>query len=462
MSTNKHKSNLQTKHTIQKSKPRNHNNIIKPGPIEEITLEKTHQSSKKMKIDFTSDDITEKLGNSKIFCREVEKKEIISFIKSKEKNKKTLFISGQPGTGKTSLINEIYIEDLKTEQNYFLKFAINCLSINSTEDFYESIFKFLNAPKFYNYFKKIFDDKTYNVIIEILKDVPCEDSFLKLLTKLNKTTFLILLDEIDFLYKKADDYLFFSLLSIPYLMNSDVKMILISNNSDFDNEIFPKLKNRKIQISKIIFKPYTHKQLAEIMLKKLEILGFSKNFSNDAVRFLSTKMNKSGDIRPIMNIIKELLLNNKKKLQTNSNFKIELKDMFDIIKKKNINLNEILSSLTTEQKIIVAAMYYVCKEIGIKMEEKTIFNKYKNIKNYTNTPLLNTEEFRTVLKTFVEMGLMELTSFGGKRKKSTILYKLKYSDDDLALIFEDPMIYSLFNSNQDEEDQKIEKEFENK
>ena len=152
MSTNKHKSNLQTKHTIQKSKPRNHNNIIKPGPIEEITLEKTHQSSKKMKIDFTSDDITEKLGNSKIFCREVEKKEIISFIKSKEKNKKTLFISGQPGTGKTSLINEIYIEDLKTEQNYFLKFAINCLSINSTEDFYESIFKFLNAPKFYNYF----------------------------------------------------------------------------------------------------------------------------------------------------------------------------------------------------------------------------------------------------------------------------------------------------------------------
>ena len=92
-----------------------------------------------------------------------------------------MFISGQPGTGKTSLINEIYIEDLKTEQNYFLKFAINCLSINSTEDFYESIFKFLNAPKFYNYFQKIFDDKAYNNIIEILKDVPCEDSFLKLL-----------------------------------------------------------------------------------------------------------------------------------------------------------------------------------------------------------------------------------------------------------------------------------------
>ena len=42
----------------------------------------------------------------------------------------------------------------------------------------------------------------------------------------------------------------------------------------------------------------------------------------------------------------------------------------------------------------------------------------------------------------------------------TIMYKAKYSDDDLSLIFQDPMIFTLFNSSQEEEDEKIENEEE--
>ena len=103
---------------------------------------------------FNMKDITEKLGNSKIFCRDEEKKEILDFIKSKEKNKNTLFVSGQPGTGKTSLIAEILNNDLINDNNYFLKFSINCLSINSTGDFYEALFKYLNNATIYNYFNK--------------------------------------------------------------------------------------------------------------------------------------------------------------------------------------------------------------------------------------------------------------------------------------------------------------------
>ena len=128
---------------------------------------------------FNMKDITEKLGNSKIFCRDDEKKEILEFIKSKEKNKKTLFVSGQPGTGKTSLISEILCCDLVDDQKYFLKFSINCLSINSTDDFYEALFKYLNDAKIYNYFNKIFDDKKQKNIINLLKETPCQNSFQK-------------------------------------------------------------------------------------------------------------------------------------------------------------------------------------------------------------------------------------------------------------------------------------------
>ena len=169
------------------------------------------------------------MGNSKIFCRDDEKKEIIDFIKLKEKNSKTLFVSGQPGTGKTSLIVEILNNDLSENKEYFLKFSINCLSINSTDDFYDAVFKYMNDATIYNYLQEILEEKKYNHLIKLLKENPSQNSFLKILNILGKTPFIILLDEIDFLYKRKDDFLFFSLLTIPYLTNTGVKMILISN-----------------------------------------------------------------------------------------------------------------------------------------------------------------------------------------------------------------------------------------
>ena len=462
--TNKRKYKSPTKNNNKSHKKINNKSRKKSKSKEENTessspISKTEIKNKKIEEIIDIKAITEKLGNSKIFCRDEEKKEIIDFIKLKEKNSKTLFVSGQPGTGKTSLIVEILNNDLSNNKEYFLKFSINCLSINSTEDFYDAVFKYLNDAPIYNYFNEILKEENAKKLIKLLKEKPNQNSFQKILTILGKTPFIILLDEIDFLYKKKkDDYLFFSLLTIPYLTNTGVKMILISNNADFDNEIFPKLKNRNITIKKIIFKPYTHKQLANIMTLKLEAIGLLKYFSNDAIKFLSTKMNKSGDIRPIISIIKEIILNNKSKMQNEYDFKINLSDMFEIIKKKNINLNEILSSMTTEQKIVVAAIYYVIKNSGIKIEEKIIFEKYKSIKNYTNTQMLNTEEFRDILRNFVDVGLIESLDNNKKLKKRVgNMYKVKYSDEDLSLIFQDPLIFSLFNSNE-EEDNKIDGE----
>ena len=462
---NKRKSQIPPKNQTKSYHKKTNNRHRSKSKSKEANTESSSPASKtEIKRQNISDildikDITEKLGNSKIFCRDEEKKEILDFIQLKEKNSKTLFVSGQPGTGKTSLIVEILNNDLAENKEYFLKFSINCLSINSTDDFYEGVFKYLNDPYRYNYFEEKLGEKSQKNLINILKETPSQNTFQKILNILGKTPFIILLDEIDFLYRKRDDFLFFSLLTIPYLTNSGVKMILISNNADFDNEIFPKLKNRNITIKKIIFKPYTHKQLANIMTLKLESIGLLKFFSNDAIKFLSTKMNKSGDIRPIISIVKEIILNNKAKIQNDTEFKITLSDTFEIIKKKNINLSEILSSMTTEQKIVVAAIYYVIKSIGIKIEEKTIFEKYKNIKNFTNTPMLNTEEFRDILRNFIDVGLIESMDNNRKgRKKVGNMYKVKYSDDDLSLIFQDPLIFSLFNSNQEEEDKKIENE----
>ena len=163
---NKRKHNSPYK-TENKSYPKKSHNKHRTKSKSKDNNTETSSSNTKIEIKekksievFNMKDITEKLGNSKIFCRDEEKKDILDFIRSKEKNKKTLFVSGQPGTGKTSLITEIFNTDLLNDQKYFLKFSINCLSINSTDDFYEGVFKYLNDPCRYNYFEEKLGEKS--------------------------------------------------------------------------------------------------------------------------------------------------------------------------------------------------------------------------------------------------------------------------------------------------------------
>ena len=114
--------------------------------------------------------------------------------------------------------------------------------------------------------------------IKILKTNPSNlkiDTLCNVLNILNsndveeKMTPIILLDEIDHFYQKNDDIAFFDILSIPYLSSCNLKILMISNNSEFDKYILPKIENRKIKISKYVFKPYTHVEINKILICQL-------------------------------------------------------------------------------------------------------------------------------------------------------------------------------------------------
>ena len=423
---------------------------------EYITEDKSTQNTeekiknKVTKSNIEINDITEKLSNSTIYCRDNEKENIIKFLKEKKENLKTLFISGQPGTGKTSLILDIFKNNLMDDR-FFFKFYLNCISLHSVDDFYENIFKLFNTTENYDFLLKKFSKEEYLKVIQCLSKTPNKKTFNKILFFLKKFTITILLDEIDFLFKKNDEYSFFELMSLPYLSKTDIKLILISNNSDFDNLIFPKLKNRNIQIEKIVFKPYTSNDLLTIMTKKLEEINLLDSFSKDSIKFLSSKLNKTGDIRPIIATIKSVILDNKEAFE-NENKKIELKDMLLLIKKKNINLSEIISSMTNEQKIIVIAIYYTLKEQNSDLEEKKIYINYGKLKTMTNTIKINLEEFREILKNFCDLGLIEEKNIKSKKKGGNVFYKVKYSEDDLEIVFADKDMLGYFQL--DEKDKK--------
>lgn len=399
-------------------------------------------------------DITEKLANSTIYSRDNEKNKILNFLNSS--SNKIILISGQPGTGKTSLVHEIINNSLTKENKYISTITLNCMSLTQSDEFYNEFYKVMNTSDSYDTFKEIFDQKKYNKVINILESEADSKHLLKFLNNFKGYNFCIVLDEIDYLYKKANEIVFYEIINIPYLAETNIKMILISNNSDFDNEILPKLRNRKIQIEKIVFKPYTHIDIFNIMKKKLEDINLLDSFSNDSLRFLSTKMNKFGDLRPIIEIIKNLILSNKDDFSKKTK-RIELKDMFSILKQKNINLSEIISSLTTEQKVIAAAVFYAMKAYGTELEEKNIYEKYKMIKKQTNSLELGIEEFREVIKSFCDIGLLE-QKYNKKSKsksKALIIYRVKYLEEDLEILFMDEVMYKLFkNETKEEENNK--------
>jgi Cdc6-like AAA superfamily ATPase len=323
-------------------------------------------------------DILEKLTDSQIYCRDKEREYILNFLQNEEEVK-SLFICGQPGTGKTSLMNEIFKSHLTTNKFCF-KIYINCMSLNSIKDFNEEIFKFFNKTSSLTILRKIFKSKKYDSLIKVLKtnqnNIKTE-TLCNLLNILNtndvgeKLTPIILLDEIDHFYQKNDDIAFFDILSIPYLSSCDLKIIMISNNSEFDKYILPKIENRKIKISKYVFKPYTHVEINKILIQKLSEINFKENFEENAVRFISSKLaNKSGDIRPAIEIIKSIILNQKEEFSKGK--KVDLREVMIILKHKASSFSEILKNLTFEQKVVISSIYFtmINTESSIITEEQ--------------------------------------------------------------------------------------------
>jgi len=333
-------------------------------------------------------DLTEKLTNSTIYCREKEKEIILNFITSQDTTCKTLFVCGQPGTGKTSTILEIFESLEKTSKDSshstsnsnnitYFKMYLNCMSVHSIDDFYFEFFSFFNKIQNLHRLKRILTKNEYHKTSEFLKLNPNKKNLFTFLENLEshqeKLKPLILLDEVDYFYQKNNEILFYDILNIPNLASSSLKILMISNNSDFDKEILPKIKNRKIKIEKCVFEPYTHIEINRIISKKLEEMGMSQNFEENAIRFLSGKLaNKSGDLRPALELIKKIILDFKDDFQNNKK-KIELIDVISIMKLRHSHFVEIIKNLTFEQKLVVISIYFLINKLdSIELEESSV------------------------------------------------------------------------------------------
>jgi len=135
-----------------------------------------------------------------------------------------------------------------------------------------------------------------------------------------------------------------------------------------------------MKVDKLVFAPYTNNDIFEILVRKLDEMGLTTLFQKESLIYIARKFaSKSGDIRPALELIKTLILNNKEQIDSkeNGNCVITLKEILIKLNEKSNNFTQLISNLTDEQKLLVATIYSTLeREDNTEIEDKVVTIKF--------------------------------------------------------------------------------------
>ncbi len=191
-----------------------------------------------------------------IFHRDNEIKKIASILAPCLKLDKpsNLFIYGKTGTGKTLTIKHITqkIIDVAKEKNIKIQiFYINCKLKRVADTEYRLIAQFTRELGKEIPPTGLPTDEVYKIFFSTIDK--------------EKQLIILILDEIDYLIKKAGDNLLYNLTRINSdLKNSQISLIGISNDLVFVDDLDPRIKS-SLSEEEVVFPPYNALQLQDIL-----------------------------------------------------------------------------------------------------------------------------------------------------------------------------------------------------
>ncbi|KFM73522.1 Cell division control protein 6-like protein, partial [Stegodyphus mimosarum] len=215
-----------------------------------------------------------------------------------------MYISGAPGTGKTSCLMHVMSSLEKKISHAFL----NCMSVSNPENIYKNISMKLRLSS------KITNSKNIKKALE------------KYILSSPIMTVLIL-DEIDQLDCKGQQILY-SLFEWPQMPKSTLILIGIANALDMTDRMLPRLHAFKYEPVLLHFQPYTKDQIVAILedrLSSLQCNGISI-IKPLAIQFCARKIAAStGDIRKALDVCRRAI----EMVETNAKRQLTLKATFD-------------------------------------------------------------------------------------------------------------------------------------
>ncbi|XP_076326085.1 origin recognition complex subunit 1 isoform X3 [Tachypleus tridentatus] len=220
-------------------------------------------------------------------CREYEFSDIYSFIEGKlfDESGGCMYISGVPGTGKTATVREVikHLTEARDsgEMPSFQFIEINGLRLTDPHQFYSQFLQELTHEK-----------ATTSHAAELL-----EQRFTK--PGLKRNHVVLLVDELDLLWTRKQDVMY-HIFDWPTYPHSKLIVIAIANTMDLPEKIMLNRISSRLGLTRISFQPYTHKQLQEIVMSRVQGLNA---FDPDAVQLVARKVAAiSGDARRALDI----------------------------------------------------------------------------------------------------------------------------------------------------------------
>ncbi|KAI1304462.1 P-loop containing nucleoside triphosphate hydrolase protein [Xylaria venustula] len=203
-----------------------------------------------------------------------------------------IYVSGPPGTGKSAMVNEV--TQALVDSTPVKKVYVNCMSIKSSKDLYETILEQIADPL-------DFPDGDAATIIE------------KLLMPRKKSTsvFLVVLDEIDHILTLDLESLY-KVFEWSLQKTSRLLLVGIANALDLTDRFLPRLKSRNLKPELLPFLPYSAAQIKAIITSRLKSLvpdGCPLPFiSPAAIELCSRKVsNQTGDLRKAFEICRRAI-----------------------------------------------------------------------------------------------------------------------------------------------------------
>ncbi|KAL0215154.1 hypothetical protein P9112_007338 [Eukaryota sp. TZLM1-RC] len=225
-----------------------------------------------------------------IIGREEESKQIhdflLSSLSSSHSSGTSCFISGVPGTGKTTVVLQTLAQ--LSSSPTLKKIFINGGLMSSTSSFYQYLLS------------KLFNRSTsQSRALGILEKYFC---------RRRSGNLVVVVDEADFLYN-MDPGILYNLLN--WFLNPNYVLILIANSLHGNSQLLARIKSR-LGPSRVLFRDYSKDVLYSIISARFKQAGVKKVqdiFDLDALVHLCTKCGQtSGDARRALSLVYNCIL----------------------------------------------------------------------------------------------------------------------------------------------------------
>lgn len=311
-------------------------------------------------------------GNFKIIGRVEEKANLTSFWYDHVESSKggaSIYISGNPGTGKTALVDELIPELIGSSKEYKL-IKINCMMLKDPLKAFQEIAESIKSLKIV--------DKNPYLILNSLEGYFCSKT---------REKFIIIIDEVDQIGMK-DPELLCKLLAMPYLPNSKVCVFGIANSIDLTERFLPRLKLLNCEPAVLHFPQYTVPDITAILCDRLERINSASAccfIDKPAIELTARKVASTGDLRRALDILRQAidLAEDEYKLSTTTTVTggalVKLSHVVKIMEKFGSSQSGplvLLKSLNLHQKVILAAIVGFPQEKGSILTIQKLYEEY--------------------------------------------------------------------------------------